>query len=236
MSLDDGLEEENDDMKDFFEEIDAMNIELNNKIKEFEDLGSNADLFDDLYNLLRETNKKLSLLMGLKHETIREQYLIDLFLTESISIYEGFVHSLLISMRKYSEIFDKLSDLENVYEAGILSKNRKNEQAANFDQVISILLKKTLNNPLDVKKIFEIIFHIRFVEKNIFEEESFKINMKNAIEIRNAHIHRNGIYSLPSFNLDEVNEILGNLISFIAFLGIAISKNQKVKYKLNTET
>jgi hypothetical protein len=191
-------------------DIDFELNELDKECEKLMDLSENLDLFDDLEILLVGITHKIKLLDEFHHPQIREQYVIDLFLTQSISIYEGFVHNLLLIIDNYRKIID------------IKENNKKLH--------INNLLKKTLNNPSIVKETLENLLDINFDGFVLFEDKSFSIAMKRAVEVRNAHIHRNSIHEEVVFSLEEATRIHSNLTKFISFVILELSSIQRKKH------
>jgi len=191
----------------------------------------NIELFEDLLELVRGIKTKLKLLSELKHKNIREQYFIDLFLSQAISIYEGFVHNFLFLLNEKSSIIDKLDEIQAIYDNEILYKNSKKDKANDVDKAISILLEKTLNKPLFIKKVFEIIFNYNLDESPLLGNDSkFVTEMNRALKIRNAHIHKNGIHTEDKYSLEDVNQLIEDLIQFMDILVSQLCKKQTEKF------
>lgn len=223
-------EREDDEL---MQQLEKESQEIDEMCKKVDEMCLNLDLFEELYDLIMQINHKLKLLLKLQHKTIRDPYLVDLFLSQLISIYEGFVNNFLNIIKKNSTVVDKLVDIESIYENKILYKKDK---ANDIDEVIEVLLTKTLNRPLFIKDIFETIFQFKNLGSlDLFHSDSlFVAEMERALEIRNAHIHRNGSHSLENFSLEDTHKLLDDLIKFMDTLVSEFITKQNNKFEITS--
>ncbi|MHA3052594.1 hypothetical protein [Acinetobacter sp. ANC 4640] len=169
----------------------------------------------------QNTHKKLTLLNGLYNREVEDQFLVELFLSESISIFEGLIHKVILLLKENDDILfcsDKCSDLIS---KGIINQCNKGEM---FEK----LLRKTLNDPFLVSNIFEILLGIPVKEFNssLFQYENFGKSKEQLLKIRNAHIHRNGIHEEGCISLNEAREFIDKLLIFLDYFGLVISSPQ----------
>lgn len=220
--------------EEFMHQLEKDSQELDEMYKKFDEMCLNLDLLEELHDLITQINHKLRLLLKLHHKTIRDQYLVDLFLSQLISIYEGFVNNFLNIIKKNSTVVDKLVDIESIYENKILYNKSKKDKANDIDEVIEVLLTKTLNRPLFIKDIFETIFEFKNLESlDLFHSDSlFVAEMERALEIRNAHIHRNGSHSLENFSFEDTHKLLGDLIKFMDTLVSEFITKQNNRFEI----
>lgn len=192
-------------MKGSKQEVDNRRINFGKKI---------ADAFQN-------THKKLTLLNDLYNRGVEDQFLVELFLSESISIFEGLIHKVILLLKENDDILfcsDKCSDLIN----------KKIISQCNKGKMFEKLLQKTLNDPFLVSDIFEILLEMPLNDYNssLFQDENFGKSKEQLLKIRNAHIHRNGIHEEGYISLDEVREFIDKLLRFLDYLGLIISSPQ----------
>lgn len=176
---------------------------------------------EKIADAFQNTHKKLTLLNDLYNREVEDQFLVELFLSESISIFEGLIHKVILLLKENDDILfcsDKCNDLIN---KDIISQCNKGKM---FEE----LLRKTLNDPFLVSNIFEILLDIPVEEFNssLFQDENFGKSKEQLLKIRNAHIHRNGIHKEGCISLNEAREFINKLLIFLDYLGSMISMQQ----------
>ncbi|MDC5330352.1 hypothetical protein OHW61_11310, partial [Acinetobacter baumannii] len=128
-------------LKSFEKELEEFDVT-------FEKCETYMELLGDLYELLVSTNNKISMLRSLMANKIEDQYLIDLFLSETVAIFEGFNFSFLLIMQKYLDFlgYEGKSNLDSYYKLFNVRLKRKNE-VKDLESFLCERSKKTLNNP-----------------------------------------------------------------------------------------
>lgn len=210
------------DFEQFEVESEQLYKECEAAEKYLDLLMSKADFLEDLYDVLKGSNKKLSLLNGLSHINIREQFLSDLFLSESISIFEGFVHNTILLMEKHDKVL-------NVSERAKYLSNIDGWKNISPTNLFERLKKRTLNDPFVVSQIFKSLLDIPIDQFGILKDDSFEEFKNRALSIRNAHIHRNSLHDQPEISLEESQQFLRDLIKFVDFITDEICKTIKLE-------
>lgn len=208
------------------EEFEAY---LENYLKEWEEFDATLDkcdtymnLLEELYDLLVCTNNKISMLRKLMTSKIEEQYLIDLFLSETVAIFEGFNFSFLLIMQKYLDFlgFERTSNLDYFFKRCNV-KLKRNKEVRDLDSFLCDSSKKTLNDPRLIYLLFTQIFKLEFQ----FPESIIvsKAMIERSIQVRNAHMHRNGIYNQAKFSFSEMRCLMNYYFNFIDKAGLAVN-------------
>lgn len=218
--------------EDFTDE--EMEAYIDNLVKDIEKFNQDFDKFDaymgvleELYYLLECINNKISILRKLIPKKIEEQYLIDLFLSETIALFEGFNFSFLSILGKYLEHIDYDSPAKLDHFFKNFNVKVKNNMEKNLYTFLSDSSKKTLNDPFLIQKLFSQIFKI---DVNFLDDKEITPSLfKKCIEVRNAHMHRNGEYKQEKFSFNEIHNLMNYYIKFIDKAALAVNSHIKTK-------
>lgn len=207
--------------ENFQKELDEFNVTL-------EECDAYMSLLEDLYDLLVSTNNKISMLRNLMIRKFEEQYLIDLFLSETVAIFEGFNFSFLLIIRKYLNFlgYEGTSNLDYFFKR-LNVRVKHSKEVKDLNSFLNDGTKKTLNDPRLIHQLFTQIFKLefQFPECKIVS----KAMIERSIQVRNAHMHRNGNYNQEKFSFNEMQYLMNYYFKFVDNAALAVNSLIKTK-------
>lgn len=182
-------------------------------------LWENMDLFDKISEVFEKSQRKFDTLEMIS-ENFREQYLIDLYISETISLFEGIMHNIFTLIGEKLNVITHYQNEMNVKKFRMKSKIKNND----IENLLNSKTKKILNNPYIIIKLFNINFNMNItVPKTILSQKDI---CNRVIEIRNAHVHKNGIHEQEKFSLTEAQELKCFYIEIINQICLELARIQ----------
>ena len=225
-----------DEFDKFDKDLDSMSSELDHLFEGLDKLYNLLDLAEELKPKLHETENNLNeinvLVEFIKNEATDKNQCCAAVYCSILSIFECFIHELLLILNKYESSKDEDSF---VHKANSLNNDRGKEFST-ANQVVEHFSKITLNNPNKV-----ILLCNRLFDFNI---EDLDIDGGQIIKYRNAYTHRGGYDKERKLSLSAkdvcdlyqrlyklVVEIKENVISYLDNHLDRISQNYGVDNK-----
>lgn len=178
------MENEEIDFDEFEKEFDSITSELDYLFQGLDKLFNLWDVAEELKPKLHETEDNLNeikvLLEFIKTDGYDKNQCCAAVYCAILSIFEGFIHELLLILNKYEASKDKSCFVNRVNKL----ENRAKNKFSNADEVIKYYCKRTVNNPDQVALLFNKLFG--------FNINNSYVDSNKIINYRNSYTHRNG--------------------------------------------
>ena len=210
------MENEEIDFDEFDKELDSIMSKLNHLFQGWNKLLNLLDLAEELEPKLHETENNLNeinvLIEFIKNEGTDKNQCCAAIYCSILSIFEGFIHELLLILNKCETSKDEASFVNKVNHF----ENRVRNKFSSASEVFDFYLKKTVNNPDKIILLFNKLFGFNLRDSYVDSEK--------IIKYRNAYTHRNGYdgeHKKLSLSATDVFDLYQNLYKLIS----EISKN-----------